>query len=140
LLNVPGFGKLGVNVMLRTGLFPHARARLRNTTPSPQAVFRILAESFRRGCLSKRWQLPTLEEALFFFASVGSESSFVAPEAFLQEASASGHQTVPLANAPSASVEKPLVKRPAAVKGIAKAPLSGAKKRRTCAPQTRGAK
>ena len=46
MLNIPGAGECGVNVMFRTALFPRNRARNRNTTPSPQAVFRILAGGF----------------------------------------------------------------------------------------------
>ena len=39
LLNVPAVGLCSVTAMLRSGLFPYNRARVRGTTPSPQAFF-----------------------------------------------------------------------------------------------------
>jgi hypothetical protein len=62
LLHVPGLGRLGVNVMMRTALFPFNRARLRNTTPSPQALFEALARSFRETLASMEFRLPSLRE------------------------------------------------------------------------------
>ena len=62
LLEVPGLGYCGVNVMLRTALFAHNRARLRDTTPSPQVVFEALARCFREGLAGQPLRLPTLSE------------------------------------------------------------------------------
>jgi hypothetical protein len=61
-LDVPGLGRLGVTVMMRTALFPFNRARLRNTTPSPQALFEVLARSFREVWASMEFRLPSLRE------------------------------------------------------------------------------
>ena len=62
LLEVPGLGSCGVSVMLRTALFPHNRARLRNTTPSPLPVFEALARCFRDGLAARPLRLPSLAE------------------------------------------------------------------------------
>jgi hypothetical protein len=61
-LDVPGLGRLGVTVMMRTALFPFNRARLRNTTPSPPALFEALARSFREAWASMEFRLPSLRE------------------------------------------------------------------------------
>ena len=60
LLEVPGLGSVAVTVMLRSALFPHNRARLRDTTPSPLACFEALARCFREGMAGAPWRLPTL--------------------------------------------------------------------------------
>ena len=72
LLDIPGVGKCSVTVMFRTGLFPHCRSRLRNTTPSPVKVFRKLAESFRVSVASGLWRLPTLTECHAAFAELAA--------------------------------------------------------------------
>jgi hypothetical protein len=63
LLWVPGLGRCGVNVMMRTALFAFDRARFRNTTPSPQALFEVLTRCFREAFLAE-FRLPTLPECL----------------------------------------------------------------------------
>jgi len=50
--------------MIRTALFPHFRARLKNVTPNPKEVFHALAMSFREALATKCLVLPTLEEVL----------------------------------------------------------------------------
>lgn len=67
LLEVPGLGPCGVNVMMRTALFPFNRARLRNTTPSPAPFFESLTRCLRDGLAAKRLRLPTLEECAAHF-------------------------------------------------------------------------
>ena len=62
MLDIGGLGPCSVTVMIRTGLFPHCRSRLRDTTPAPKELFLLLAENFRKGLLSEDWRLPTLEE------------------------------------------------------------------------------
>ncbi len=62
LLQLDGFGPCSVTVMLRTALFPHNHARLRNTTPSPVVVFHALARSFRESCARGNWRFPSLAE------------------------------------------------------------------------------
>ena len=62
LLEVPGLGRCGVNIMMRTALFSFDRARLRNTTPSPVAFFEVLARCFREGLAAAAFRLPTLAE------------------------------------------------------------------------------
>ena len=57
-------GSLGVKVLLRTPLFPNARARLANTTPSPQNMFYELASTFVRFLQSESFCLPSLSERL----------------------------------------------------------------------------
>ena len=62
LLEVPGLGRVAVNIMMRTALFAFHRARLRNTTPSPIACFEALARCFREGFAAATFRLPTLAE------------------------------------------------------------------------------
>ena len=62
LLDVPGLGPCGVNIMMRTALFGFDRARLRNTSPSPAPLFAALTRTFREGFASARLRLPTLAE------------------------------------------------------------------------------
>ena len=62
LLEVPGLGRLGVNIMMRSALFGHDRARQRNTTPSPYALFEAFARSFRESFALTPLRLPTLRE------------------------------------------------------------------------------
>ena len=62
LLEMPGLGRCGVNVMARTALFAHNRARMRNTTPSPQPVFSALTRCFRESFAASAFRLPTLAE------------------------------------------------------------------------------
>ena len=62
LLEVPGLGRLGVNIMMRTALFPFNRARMRNTTPSPPAVFEALNRCFRESFAAHALRLPTRAE------------------------------------------------------------------------------
>ena len=64
LLEVPGLGRVGVNVMMRTALFAFNRARLRDTTPSPQAFFAVLHESFREALASQPLCLPSLADCI----------------------------------------------------------------------------
>ena len=53
-----------VSVMFRTSLFPKARARLRDTTPSPQEFFTCIAEAFRQSLAELPWRMPSLDECL----------------------------------------------------------------------------
>lgn len=53
-----------VTVMFRTSLFPKARARLSNTTASPQEFFKCIAEAFRVSLAELQWRMPTLDECL----------------------------------------------------------------------------
>ena len=62
LLEVPGLGRCGVNVMMRTALFAYNRARLRNTTPSPAPLFEVLTRCFREALAARPLRLPTLAE------------------------------------------------------------------------------
>lgn len=62
LLSVPGLGPCGVNVMARTSLFPFFQARLRNTTPAPQAVFHALARSLGDSLSRATFSMPTLSD------------------------------------------------------------------------------
>jgi hypothetical protein len=63
-INLPGLGLCSMSVMLRTSLFPYARSRLRNTTPSPPELFYGLAgvfcDSFSRHTLC----LPSLSDCM----------------------------------------------------------------------------
>ena len=56
------FNGMSVTVQLRTSLFPHCRARLKDTTPSPRKMFFFLAEHFRQFWAMGRLRLPTLTE------------------------------------------------------------------------------
>jgi hypothetical protein len=62
LLHLPTLGACSATVMLRTALFPHNRARMRNTTPSPVCVFNALSKSFLTSCGRGDWRLPSLSE------------------------------------------------------------------------------
>jgi hypothetical protein len=53
-----------VSIMLRTALFPHNRARLMNSTPSPIPVFHALSTAFREVLASHRFVLPTMDEVV----------------------------------------------------------------------------
>ena len=64
----PGLGPCAVSVMLRCALFPHARSRVRNTTPAPPEVFRALAEAARASLGSVPLRLPSLKECLAVMA------------------------------------------------------------------------
>ena len=64
LLEVPGLGRVGVNVMMRTALFAYNRARLRDTTPSPQPLFATLHRSFRQALAHWPLCLPSLAECV----------------------------------------------------------------------------
>ena len=64
LLRVPGLAELSVSIMMRTSLFPYNRARQRDTTPNPRAVFESLADTFRQGLEGQPWRLPTLKDCL----------------------------------------------------------------------------
>ncbi len=68
-LQLPGKGQAAakqasVSIMLRTALFPHNRARLMNTTPSPIPVFQALSTAFREVLASHRFVLPTMDEVV----------------------------------------------------------------------------
>ncbi len=68
-LQLPGKGmaaakQASVSIMLRTALFPHNRARLMNTTPSPIPVFQALSTAFREVLASHRFVLPTMDEVV----------------------------------------------------------------------------
>ena len=62
LLEVPGLGHCGVNVMARTALFSFDRARVRKTSPSPAPVFAALTRCFREAFAASALRLPTLAE------------------------------------------------------------------------------
>ena len=62
LLEVPGLGHCGVNVMARTALFSFDRARMRKTSPSPAPVFAALTRCFREAFAASALRLPTLAE------------------------------------------------------------------------------
>ena len=66
-LQLPGKAaakQASVSIMLRTALFPHNRARLMNTTPSPIPVFQALSTAFREVLASHRFVLPTMDEVV----------------------------------------------------------------------------
>ncbi len=52
-------GSLSISVMFRTSLFPGNRSRLRNTTPSPRALFDTLAGVYNDFLLHQPLSLPT---------------------------------------------------------------------------------
>jgi len=54
-------GPLSITIQMRTSLFPRNRARQRNTTPSPAAVFFTVARIVREGFAAHTWRLPSLE-------------------------------------------------------------------------------
>jgi hypothetical protein len=62
LFDLGGLGLCSSTVMIRTGLFPHNRARLRNATPSPLGFFKELAAAFAHSLSSSQWRLPSLAE------------------------------------------------------------------------------
>ena len=64
LLEVPGLGLCGVNVMLRTALFSFNRSRGRATTPSPQVFWEVLVRSLREGFARGEWKLPSLADCI----------------------------------------------------------------------------
>ena len=64
LLTVPGCGACSVTVMCRTALFPHSRARQKNTTPSPHQAFQAMVAAFNKALLEQHWRLPTLCQCL----------------------------------------------------------------------------
>ena len=53
-----GDERLAVSVQCRTALFPYYRARNRETTPNPVAVFRALAWAFTAALETLPWHLP----------------------------------------------------------------------------------
>ena len=53
-----------VTLMLRTALFPFNRARLGNSTPSPQPVFQALSTAFQEVLASHKFVLPTMDEVV----------------------------------------------------------------------------
>jgi hypothetical protein len=61
LLEVAGLGSCSCTVMCRTALFPHYRARGRNTTPNPLGVFLALARAFASSLRHYKFSLPSLE-------------------------------------------------------------------------------
>jgi hypothetical protein len=65
-LQLPGKAakQASVTIMLRTALFPHNRARLGNSTPSPVPVFQALSTAFREVLASHRFVLPTMDEVV----------------------------------------------------------------------------
>jgi hypothetical protein len=66
-LQLPGKAaakQASVTLMLRTALFPHNRARLMNSTPSPVPVFHALSTAFREVLASHRFVLPTMDEVV----------------------------------------------------------------------------
>ena len=66
-LQLPGKAaskQASVSIMLRTGLFPHNRARLMNSSPSPVPVFQALSTAFREVLASHRFVLPTMDEVV----------------------------------------------------------------------------
>lgn len=75
LLDVPGLGPCSVTLMLRAALFPHNRARSRNTTPSPVEVFEALVSEFRSALRQKRFRLPSLAECEGALAAEPAEES-----------------------------------------------------------------
>jgi hypothetical protein len=118
LLLVPGEGKCSVTVMLRTGLFPHCRSRLRNTTPSPVKLFRSWAESFRISVASGLWRLPTLAECQTALATVeasAGSSCSAAGGAVEPAAVAEGKALDPLAVAKK--VQKRIAQKSSGVRG-----------------------
>ena len=75
MLEISGLGPCSVTVMVRTGLFPHCRSRLRDTTPAPKALFLLLAGIFRKALLSADWRLPTFDECLRVHGEFVTEGS-----------------------------------------------------------------
>lgn len=63
-LEIPGHGRCAVTVMLRTGLFPYARARNSDTTPSPMPLHQILHTEVRAGLAGATWHMPSLSRCL----------------------------------------------------------------------------
>jgi hypothetical protein len=61
LLEVTDLGLCSCTIMCRTALFPHCRARGRNTTPNPPEVFFALARAFASSLRNHKFSLPSLE-------------------------------------------------------------------------------
>jgi hypothetical protein len=61
LLEVTDLGLCSCTIMCRTALFPHCRARGRNTTPNPQEVFFALARAFASSLRNHQFRLPSFE-------------------------------------------------------------------------------
>lgn len=75
LLSVPGLGRLSVTVITRTALFAANRARMRNTSPSPFALFEALARSFVQALAQGEWRQPHLQDCLRHPASLSGQCS-----------------------------------------------------------------
>ena len=54
-------------VMMRSAVFPHDWAYVRNATPAPKEVFQAVADTFEKHTFAKEWRLPTFEECLAKF-------------------------------------------------------------------------
>jgi hypothetical protein len=121
LLDLGGLGRCSVTVMIRTGLFPHNRSRLRNTTPSPVGFFKTVASAFLHSLSAEVWSLPTL-----------ADCQLIVPEA--QAATPTPvHEEPPRQDRAEGSVGKPRAKVRVPSKGSAsRARLAGPamKKRR----------
>jgi len=63
-LNIGPLGDCSITIMVRTSLFPHCRSRLRDTTPVPRNLFKMLADEFRKAIADGKWELPTLPEVV----------------------------------------------------------------------------
>ena len=63
-----------ISINLRCCLFPHSRSRSKNTTPSPQVMFRGMVTSFKDALCSEQWRLPSLAECDKFCSAVGPVS------------------------------------------------------------------
>jgi hypothetical protein len=61
LMEVTDLGSCGCTIMCRTALFPHFKARGRNTTPNPPGVFFALARAFASSLRNYQFSLPSLD-------------------------------------------------------------------------------
>ena len=74
LLEVPGLGRCGLNVVARTALFGFDRARMRKTPPSPAPVFAALTRCFREVFAASPLRLPSLKECKSHIVTSQTES------------------------------------------------------------------
>ena len=59
-----GSGLYAVTVQARTGMFPHCRSHLRDTTPAPWDGFEAIVTNIREGLARMPFRLPTMAEVL----------------------------------------------------------------------------
>lgn len=87
-LQPAGLGPCCVTVQCRTTLFPHNRARLRNTTPNPAGFFTMLAEVFAESLATDTWVLPDWQHCLAAAAALALPAAAVPQAEAVPEAPA----------------------------------------------------